>query len=219
MSMVQTYRGNRAPHAHRLALAFVVLAAIGVWFAAFVIVLAGPARAASPQYCAFYAREYVRQFDLGKTQAAAVIEIGDKAYYRCLNLDTAPTLPELSAYAGSALDGIDLAEPLLAQGDGAFEEDVGEPSDGGPVIDVVAPATIRSDVETASADVRAPIEEPAAPSPAPNAAAAASPPLESRSGLTPWSPEWRSWCEKHFPNSFDPETGSVIAFEGGRGFC
>lgn len=214
MTMVQTYRGHRAPRAHgpRLALAFIVLAAIGVGFAAFVIVLAGPARAASPQYCAFYAREFVRQFDLGKTQAAAVIEISDKAYYRCLNLDTAPTLPELSAYAGSALDGTDLADPLLAQGDGDYEEDVGETSEGAPTIDIVTPegSGVQPPVETA-------IDEPSSPSTPRTASATGT--LKSRSGLTPWSPEWRRWCEEHFPNSFDPETGSVIAFEGGRGFC
>jgi hypothetical protein len=32
----------------------------------------------------------------------------------------------------------------------------------------------------------------------------------SGSGLPVGSPEWKAWCQEHFPNSFDPETGTIV---------
>ena len=144
---------------------------------------AAPVSAASPQYCAFYAREYVKQFEFGSHEAATEIEVGDGAYYRCLNQDAAPVLPSSSAYAGSDLDGVDLAEPVVAEGD--------------------------ADPDAAGASTVAEVEPPARQVAA----------QRSRSGLRPWSDEWRAWCERHFPNSFDPETGEVLPYSGARRFC
>ena len=40
--------------------------------------------------------------------------------------------------------------------------------------------------------------------------AAAARPVYQGSGMTAWTPEWRTWCAKYFPNSWDPRTGTVI---------
>jgi hypothetical protein len=56
------------------------------------------ASAASPEYCAHYAREYA----IDTVQPAAAIglrqSVEDRAYYRCLNQDEDPPLPTASAY-------------------------------------------------------------------------------------------------------------------------
>jgi hypothetical protein len=56
------------------------------------------ASAASPAYCALYAREYA----IDAVQPAAAVglrqSVEDQAYYRCLNQDEDPPLPTASAY-------------------------------------------------------------------------------------------------------------------------
>jgi hypothetical protein len=56
------------------------------------------ATAASPAYCALYAREYA----IDTVQPAAALglrqSVEDQAYYRCLNQDEDPPLPTASAY-------------------------------------------------------------------------------------------------------------------------
>lgn len=81
------------------------------------------ATAASPAYCALYAREYASQFELPSTAATGdSIKVQDQAYYRCLNLDEDPALPTTSAYFGedteAILSGNDAAG-LTAEGDTA----------------------------------------------------------------------------------------------------
>ncbi len=138
----------------------------------------GPAVAAPPDYCAFFAREYVVQFELGADEAALARELGDQAYFRCLNQDAAPALPAASAYAGTDLDAATVDPAPVAEGDAELPDE-----------EIVA-------------------EEVAERSP-----------QRSRSGLEPWSEEWRTWCERHFPNSFDPVTGFVLPYNGRRRFC
>lgn len=87
-----------------------------LWFAAIPSYLS----AASPQYCAFYAREYSRQFSLGTSEAQTEIEIENQAYYRCLNQDEDPPLPEESAYSG---DNLGSPSATVSQGDA---DDYGE---------------------------------------------------------------------------------------------
>lgn len=36
------------------------------------------------------------------------------------------------------------------------------------------------------------------------------------SGFAVWSDEWMKWCAEHFPNSFDPENGTVVPYETGK---
>ena len=39
------------------------------------------------------------------------------------------------------------------------------------------------------------------------------------SGFKAWSPEWKAWCRKYFPNSFDEKTGYIKPYSGPRTFC
>ncbi|MHA1158325.1 MAG: hypothetical protein ACTSP2_06220 [Alphaproteobacteria bacterium] len=169
----------------RIALTLVMLAGGGV---------ATSVEAASPDYCAFYAREYVAQFKLGADEATLARDLGDQAYFRCLNLDRAPALPEQSAYAGSPFDAGSPASEFVAQGDSYMpaEDTDMQPEIAELLLEEIPPTEIV-------------VATPA--------------PQRSRSGLKPWSAEWRSWCERHFPNSFDPSTGYVRPFRGAPGFC
>ncbi len=167
----------------------VPIAAIAIAIAA----AATPSPAASPQYCAFYAREYALQFSFGAEEAQTEREILDQAYYRCLNQDEEPALPEHSAYSGSELDAGQGETPPAAQGDADYDE-----------ADAV-------DEDEAIAE--------AAEEPARTVALVQRETKISRSGLEAWTSKWRTWCQKHFPNSFDPQTGYVTPYEGERGFC
>ena len=57
--------------------------------------------AASPAYCALYAREFARlaaAAPVTPDTPDALLARQDQAYYRCLNLDEEPRLPSASAY-------------------------------------------------------------------------------------------------------------------------
>jgi len=155
-------------------------------FALGVVLAPFAALAAAPDYCAFYAREYVIQFDLSSDEAQLALDLADQAYFRCLNADAAPALPEDSAYAGTDLDASTWTDGIpssadIAQGDSDVEETTTTASS--------APLNARPARQT------------------------------SRSGREPWSEEWFAWCKKHFPNSFDEETGMVVPLEGPKRFC
>jgi hypothetical protein len=36
------------------------------------------------------------------------------------------------------------------------------------------------------------------------------------SGAAPWTPEWKAWCARNFPNSWDPQTGTVLNYGSDR---
>ena len=151
---------------------------------------ATPSPAASPEYCAFYAREYALQFSFGADEAATEREVLDQAYYRCLNQDEEPALPEHSAYSGSELDAGQSEVPTVAEGDSDFDE-ADEPEAIAEAADEPEPPVTLVQRETRL----------------------------SRSGLEAWTDVWRTWCRRHFPNSFDPETGYVQPYSGKRRFC
>ena len=152
-----------------------------------------PASAASPAYCALYAREYTAQFTTGSDADAAMASeyrIQEQAYYQCLNMDVEPEFPDTSVYYGKGFQDVlaGLVEPAdgIAEGDASAE-------------DPIAEAT----------------PEPAA-KPQPTQVARRS---SRGSGLEPWTPEWEAWCRKHFPNSFDPSDGTVKPYDEARRFC
>ena len=154
---------------------------------------ATPSPAASPEYCAFYAREYALQFSFGPDEAQTEREILNQAYYRCLNQDEEPALPEHSAYSGSELDAGQGEAPAVAEGDADYDEadEVDEPEAIAEAADEPEPTVTLVQRETRI----------------------------SRSGLEAWTSAWRTWCQKHFPNSFDPETGYVTPYSDKRRFC
>lgn len=169
----------------------------GVCGLAFAFLSTDLALAASPAYCALYAREYTAQFTTGSdadTALASEYKILEQAYYQCLNMDMEPTFPETSVYYGQGLDdilgGIGALDESVAQGDTSTE-------------DAVA------------------VEEPVAETPKPTqTASTAAPRRKGRgSGFEAWTPEWEAWCKDHFPNSFDPSDGTVKPYGEGRRFC
>jgi hypothetical protein len=150
------------------------------------------ATAASPAYCALYAREYTAQFATGSdsdTAVASEYRILDQAYYQCLNMDVEPEFPDTSVYYGAALD--DILEGLMTPVEGIAEGDA--------VAD----------------DVIVEAEPEAKPKPVRTASRGSG----RGSGLEAWSPEWAAWCKKHFPNSFNPEDGTVKPYNEDRRFC
>ena len=41
-------------------------------------------------------------------------------------------------------------------------------------------------------------------------------PAKRRGKIAKGTPEWAAWCRRHFPNSFDESTGTVIPLDTGR---
>src|SRR5690606_23976201 len=74
-----------------------------------VLLAAGAASAASPGYCALYAREYAASkisAPIAGDAVGALQRVQDQSYYRCLNQDVEPAFPETSAYFGADVDEI-----------------------------------------------------------------------------------------------------------------
>jgi len=153
------------------------------------------AEAASPAYCALYAREYANQFSnaIGKPEGSES-RIQDEAYYRCLNQDEDPAMPATSAYFGTEVDAGNVGGPLE-------EVPVGE-----------GDATPPDELDTVE-------EAKAAGEPQPEPAAE---PAETKkvvkvrpgytSGAEAGSAEWLAWCKSKFPNSFDAKTGTILPY-------
>jgi hypothetical protein len=159
-----------------------------------------PANAASPAYCALYAREYAAARVTtvsGDDSAGALQRVEDQAYYRCLNLDEEPEFPATSAYFGQAVEEMDggIGGPFedLAEGDAAGDipdEPVDQPA--------VDPAPVK-------------------PKPA-KVASSSKGKTPAGSGLTPWTDEWATWCKAHY-RSFNATTGMVVTLSGARILC
>ena len=181
---------------------------IALMFMASGLLPAAPAIAASPAYCALYAREYAAArigAPSGDVSAGALQRVEDQAYYRCLNLDEEPEFPTTSAYFGSPVEEIDggIGGPFeaIAEGDAAGDQP-----------DVPVDASAVSAVTVA---------DPPAPKPKPKPIRTAST-VPSRgphgSGLTQWSDEWVTWCKDHY-KSFNLTTGMVTTLSGDRRMC
>ena len=162
---------------------------------ALIIGTANPASAASPAYCALYAREYTAQFATGSSADAAMASeyrIQEQAYYQCLNMDVEPEFPATSVYFGGTIDDVLGGGPYetVAQGDAAVDE-------------------------------TDPVVEPPVVKPKPKRTASVTAPRRSGggSGLEAWTPAWQAWCQAHFPNSFDADTGTVKPYGEDRRFC
>ena len=148
---------------------------------------AGAASAASPAYCALYAKEYARHAMSDSQGSVPETHVHDRAYSKCLNMDDEPPLP--TAYVDPQQDGI--GGPFVE----AEEGSVGD----GPEIVADEPTAPQENLEQASWN------EIATPAPKSNRGG-----KFSGSGLPAGSPEWKAWCQEHYPNSFDPETGTVV---------
>ena len=158
-----------------------------------VFVTTGDSLAASPAYCALYAREYANgRIGTPRTGDAisALQRIQDQAYYRCLNMDEEPDFPASSVYFGAAVEEIVGAiggpfEPI-GEGDASLDDEVEIPADEAPA-PKIKPAPRVEQTRTASEK-------------------------------TAWTPEWKNWCAAHY-RSFNRETGLVLTFSGERKLC
>jgi len=139
---------------------------------------AGAVWAASPVYCALYAKEFVKHAAVESQGSIPPSRIHDRAYHKCLNMDDEPLLP--TAYA-----------------------DPGSGRTGGPFSLVEG-----SNEGVENAAKVAGVKAAAAPGPEPESSG-------SSSGHAMWSQEWRAWCSEHFPNSFDPKTGTIVPYKTG----
>jgi hypothetical protein len=148
------------------------------------------AEAASPTYCALYAREYANEMvKIGATSAVS-IQLQDRAYYRCLNQDEVPALPSTSAYFDANIG--DLTQ-VPAEGDASENTRT--------TVAVSEQPKPSSPPKKADA---APVQKVAASSQAAD---------YDTSGYQAWTPEWQAWCKEHFPNSFNEKTGKVFPYK------
>jgi hypothetical protein len=159
-----------------------------------------PASAASPAYCALYAREYAASrigSPVPGDAVGALQRVEDQAYYRCLNQDEEPQFPTTSAYFGQPLDDI-----------------TGSTADtGGPfqALQDKAPADATIDGTAATDPVPPPPKPAAKPVQVASAATGGRPPPQ-------WTPEWVTWCGAHY-KSFDANTGYVLTLSHERKLC
>jgi hypothetical protein len=155
----------------------------------------GAASAASPVYCALYAKEYAKQAAAESQGSLSPERVHDRAYYKCLNMDDEPVLP--TAYA----------EPEGGVG-GPFVEEEGS----------TAPFLEEMEADKPAVDATA-INETIVQQ---TAALEPDQPVRQRtgkrrgSGFAMWSPEWKNWCAQHFPRSFDAKTGTIIPLNSGK---
>jgi len=83
----------------------------------------GAAQAASPAYCALYAREYANQMVQEGAAPGMAVSVQDQAYYRCLNRDEEPAMPTASAYFGTDVTGTPALLGTISEGDISLEDE------------------------------------------------------------------------------------------------
>jgi hypothetical protein len=157
------------------------------------VLLVGPlgttAWGASPEYCAFFAREYARLTVVTGAALDLRQSVEDRVYYRCLNQDEDPPLPPPPGYLGGDSSALTKVESVV---------ETRPTSNAGRV--PVSPALGATKAESAAVTATG-----SAISDARTSGAA-----YRGSGLPPWTPEWAEWCAKYFPRSWDPATGTVV---------
>ena len=183
-----------------------------------------PASAASPAYCALYAREYSAARIGPVTSDAdesASKRVEDQAYFRCLNLDDEPEFPASSAYAGASVEDLDggASGPFqdIAEGDTDSSDDADVSSSVAPAVKATGAAKAAAAV--ASGGMAAPTQNAPIIVAAAAASAYASGAKLPGTGLIAWSDPWLTWCKSHFPHSFDPKTGFVVPVGEPKRFC
>ena len=160
----------------------------------------GSALAASPAYCALYAREYASArigSPVPGDAVGALQRVEDQAYYRCLNQDEEPQFPTTSAYFGQPLDDI-----------------TGSTADTGGPFQAIQSGT-DSSVTTSAAPAAAPVAPALKPAAKPVQVASAG---GYHGAPTPWTPEWVTYCKAHY-RSFDPVTGYVLTLTRQKKLC
>lgn len=156
------------------------------------------AAAASPDYCAVFAKEFAEQALSANDGKLSADLIHDRLYHKCLNMDEDPALP--TAYTEARPDGV--GGSLVEDGQSA-ESILEDATAEAPTVDVTA-------IDEAMVKRTAATENDAPKAPARREG------QWHGSGYAMWSPEWRDWCAEHFPNSFDPKTGTIMPHKTGK---
>jgi hypothetical protein len=154
--------------------------------------------AASPDYCAVFAKEFAEKALSANEGHLSAEMVHDRLYHKCLNMDEEPALP--TAFTATRSDGV--GRSLVEDGQSA-ESILEDATAEAPTVDATA-------VDEAMVKRTAALE-----SDAPNAPPAKRTGRWQGSGYAMWSPQWRNWCAEHFPNSFDPKTGTIIPYKTG----
>jgi len=153
----------------------------------------GPAAAASPDYCAVYAKEIAKQMLSAEQDALGSGRVHDRLYHKCLNMDEEPAMP--AAYAETGRDSPDGAR------------------DAGSAASILEDATSETPTVDATAIDEAVVKRTAAIESDKTESSARRKGRWRGSGFVMWSPQWRNWCAEHFPNSFDPKTGTILPYD------
>lgn len=178
----------------------------------------GTASAASLDYCHRFATAHVKLASVQRLRNVSPETVHDQAFFLCLNMDDEPAMP--TAYVDPKIKGVNppwFASAPLATAAPKADQTSGETSAPPPIILDAAPRAQEGD---ASADEAAAAGSEAAQTSDQASIAAAKEPAKRAgrrrgSGLPPGSPELAAWCLKHFPNSYDAATGTIVPFETG----
>jgi len=154
--------------------------------------------AASPDYCAVFAKEFAKQALSTNEGKLSADRIHDRLYHKCLNMDEDPAMP--TAYTETRPDGV--GRSLVEDGQTA-ESILEDATAEAPTVDATA-------IDEAMVKRTAAIENDAPKAPARRTG------KWRGSGYVMGSPEWRDWCAEHFPNSFDPKTGTIMPYNTGE---
>jgi hypothetical protein len=158
-----------------------------------VAMMAESAAAASPDYCMVYAKETARQV-IAKDESELTRDlVYDRLYHKCLNMDEEPDLP--AAYAERPVKRGNIA----ADDDAAITSILEDAAAETPTVDATA-------IDESVVKRTAAIESEKTSAPARRTG------RWRGSGYAMWSPQWRDWCAEHFPNSFDPQTGTILPY-------
>ena len=163
-----------------------------------IVLSVGSAAAASPDYCAVFAKEFAAQALPENEGNLSADLVHDRLYHKCLNMDEDPALP--TAYTAPRPDGVGRS---LVEGGQSVESILEDATSEAPTVDATA-------IDEAMVKRTAAIENDA-----PNVQARRTGKWRG-SGYAMGSPEWRDWCAEHFPNSFDPKTGTIMPYETGK---
>lgn len=156
----------------------------------FLAVAGGAASAASPEFCALYAQEYVDRYGADSKKEGAAGLVHDRAYYKCLNQDDEPKLP--AAQAATDINNRDSVAVTVGTKVGPAKVENKTPAA------EVAKAD-PNDGDDGKPDVKKPGRH-------------------RGSGFAHGTKEWAAWCGKHY-KSFDPKTGYYRAFSGAKTLC
>ena len=200
----------------------------------------GSAGAASLDFCHRFATAHLKLALVQRLRNLSPETVHDQAFYLCLNMDDEPAMP--TAYVDPKIGGANPpwfaatppfggpVEPKAAEAGGGTDLPAPiAPDAASQAPQAAPPARVRVTIDADRGDATAPAEAPAVATTAARNDEASSGATDAParrtgrrrgSGLPQGSPELALWCLEHFPNSYDPDTGTIVPYETGvRTLC